>query len=417
MAERELYLNDQEPEFPFELVKPSLQWLHEFLASNITITADASQLLPPSLAPLLDTLLVFTRARTSAFHGLQHYRLCQTLAARLNSALSSVGASYHRVELVRRGPGQFFITSSNSPRFCWDTHLTHRLIGQNLDYFAPGHITKEPHPPRGRIVFVEKQSVKAVMAEMVILSVLDDPRVRDEMHSFSDTKQHLFNRSMELLGLPYRFKWTFETEEVRENVVNIMKASTPPSSAWWETNCYFVNGYGFPDLLQDLSPYCSFESNYDLWWPLIQTTFTFMLKYKRTELWFSSPTIGLAYWTEMSNIFEQIRAATESILDSEQMSYLVDDFTERLKVLADEVDRSPLPESSDLLQPPSFPRSFWRTFWIKYCDFRQWFSYKFGLTREFMKIHLFERSKLRKPLIRQGIFNPPSSVPDRVPFR
>lgn len=415
MAERHLYHNYEEPEFPYELISPSLDWLHEFLASNVTITADAKNLLPPSIALVLDTLLVFTRARTSALHGLQYYKLCHTLVIRLNTALSSVGALYHRVELVRRGPAQFFITSTNSPRFSWNTCLTHRVVGQNLDYFAPGHLTKEPHPPRGSILFIEKQSLKAVIAEMVILSVLDDPSVCDEMHSFNNAKQDLYNRSMRMLGLRYRFKWIFNTATAREDVVKVMKSATPPPLWWWESNCYFVNGYGFADLVQEPKPYCSFASHHELWWPMIQTTFTFMIKYKRTELWFSSPTTGLSYWMEMSNLFEQIRTATESIFDSEHMS-LVDDFSKRLKELADAAERSPLQQSSHLLQPRSYPSSLWGIFGMKCCIYRRWLSYTIRYIWENVKLHIFERYKLREPLVREGISTPPNSIGDHFLF-
>ena len=90
-----------------------------------------------------------------------------------------------------RGLAQFFITLTNSPRFCWDTRFTHRTIGQNLDYFAPGHMLKGSHPVCGSILFIEKQSLKAIIAELMILSLLEDLDVRTEMERFNDTRQSL----------------------------------------------------------------------------------------------------------------------------------------------------------------------------------------------------------------------------------
>ena len=405
MAEQHLYANEQEPVFPYRLVLPHLSWLPEFLASNVTTSAEPSKLLPPSIAPIIDTLLVFTRARTSALHGFHHYRLCQTLVVRLNVVLRLVGATSHRIELVKRGPAQFFITSTKSPRFCWDTRLTHRIIGQNLDYFAPGHITDGSQPVRGSILFIEKQSLKAITAELVILSVLEDPVVRTEMEWFNDTRQSLYNRSMEGLGLSYRFKWVFNSAEARENVIATMKAPTPPPSAWWEANCYFVNGYGFPGLVQEPSPFCSFASHHQLWWPMIQRAFTFSMEYRRIEIW---PRMDIVYWKEMSEVFQEIRTATESLVDLERISSLVDEFTGRLEELANAVDRTPLFEQPCHLPAPPYP-SRWT---IKHRAYGRWLSWRMRWVWENVKLHVFERSKLRKPLVRQGIVTPPGAIGD-----
>jgi len=62
---------------------------------------------------------------------------------------------------------------------------------------------------------------------------------------------------MERLGLSYRLKWVFNSVEIRENVVATMKEPTAPPLAWWEANCYLVNGYGFPGLVQESCPFVS----------------------------------------------------------------------------------------------------------------------------------------------------------------
>jgi len=82
------------------------------------------------------------------------------------------------------------------------------------------------------------------------------------MEWFNDTRESLYNRSTEGLGLRYRFKWVFNSVEARENVVATIKAPTAPPLAWWEANCYLVNGYGFSGLVQEPCLFGSFASHY-----------------------------------------------------------------------------------------------------------------------------------------------------------
>ena len=108
MAERALYQNTDEPEFPFSDVIPStLDWLPSFVSS-----AADTPLAPKNrnldLSPsLFDTVLVFARARTAALYLLYEFEACQSLVSSLNSILENIGTSealYHKLELVRRGP-------------------------------------------------------------------------------------------------------------------------------------------------------------------------------------------------------------------------------------------------------------------------------------------------------------------------
>jgi len=407
MAERCLYNNEQEPTFPSQAMM-RLDWLPEFLASHITTSG--SRRTSPNIAPLLDTILVFTRARTSALHGLEHWGICRALATRLNSVLASIGASHHRIELVRRGPAQFFITCTHSPRFSWDFKLTHRVIGLNLDFFAPGHITKAPRPPRGRILFVEQQTLKVLTEELVVLSALDNPGVLEEMKTFNDTKELLFNESMIMLGLPYRFKWIFNSAAARDTVAERMKSSQPPSLEWWESNCYFVNGFGFPELCQEGMPFCSFASHYVEWWPVIQATFEFILTYKRNELWCAGPTNGLPYWDAMSDLFKEIRNSTEAISDATQIILVANSFNLRLNSLADLARAS---QTGDLeYQYPEPMLSFRQSCHV--C--MQWWSIKFRFIWEILKMYIFERYKLREPLVREGIWTPSNTAGDELLF-
>jgi hypothetical protein len=289
-------------------------------------------------------------------------------------------------------------------------------VGRNLDYFAPGHITTDLNTPQGSILFIEKQSLKVLVAELVILSALDRPNICDEMQSFNDARQELFNYSMRMLGLPYQFKWVFNTSAVRDGIAEIMMASVPPSSIWWESNCYFVNGFSFPDLVQEAGPFCSFASHYELWWSMIQTTFQFILKYKRVELWFSSPATALPYWTAMGDIFGRIKTATESITDAARVASLADDFKAELNALAKQADDSTSHQFNSKASSRSPPTSPWTTFHQTcYKCLQSWAAGSRSVC-ETIKLQVFERYKLREPLVRKGIWVPPNAIADHILF-
>src|SRR5947207_2273425 len=107
MAESSLYLNAYEPLFPFDQLRQKLSWLPGYLASHLS--EDDSD------ASLLNTVLVFTRARTAALFHMGNWNQVHHLAKHLNAAAQAVGASYHKLELVRFG-GMFFVTCHRSPR-------------------------------------------------------------------------------------------------------------------------------------------------------------------------------------------------------------------------------------------------------------------------------------------------------------
>ena len=86
----------------------------------------------------------------------------------------------------------------------------------------------------------------------------------------------------------------------------------------------FVNGFGFPDIVQAPWPFCSSESKYILWWPLLQYTFSFTMTYKRVDLWFSNSATSFPYWNAIDDMFKRIKVATESVSNPEQAATLID---------------------------------------------------------------------------------------------
>jgi len=122
--------------------------------------------------------------------------------------------------------------------------------------------------------------------------------------------------------------------------------------------------------------------------------------------------MDILYWKEMSEVFQQIRTATESIVDPERISSLVDEFTARLEQLANIANWTPLFEQPFHLSTPPY-HSRWK---IKHLAYGRWLSWRMRWVWKTVKLHVFERSKLRKPLVRQGIFARPGTIGDLFLF-
>jgi len=81
---------------------PHSGWLELYLSSREERTSGADIDYFPSL---LDTVLVWSRARTTGFHPSYRYRDCQLFAFSLNATLERAGASAdcHQLRLVPLG--------------------------------------------------------------------------------------------------------------------------------------------------------------------------------------------------------------------------------------------------------------------------------------------------------------------------
>jgi hypothetical protein len=297
MAEHALYFNTSEPPFPFDKIRPKLSWLPYYLSTHITTNNSDCY---------LNIILVFSRARTSALLTMDDsWAEVRKLTSRLNAAAESVNASHHKLELLRCG-GMFFITCRQSPRFQWTLPMSHYEVGRNLDYFAPGHISRDPLEVRCAVRFLERHSLSQITSETVLLRYLDSPSVVEEFQKYNATRENLYNTSMERLGLEYRVKCIVMTPDVLEDVALTMANPTPPSARWWEDHCYFVNGTFFPDVLVHTKfNFCGYETRFVEYWPLIQLTFYFVLGYKRYEYCETSEGTESVYCKSMASLFQR----------------------------------------------------------------------------------------------------------------
>jgi hypothetical protein len=382
MAERVLYHNDSEPVFPYEHVLPQLSWLPSYVASY----QDPAQVSwNGELVAIIDTLLVFCGARTSCLHALQFYSVCEPLVARLNFILGSLSFEKYQLDIVRRGSSAgvrlFFVVRKRNPRFIWNRHLTHKEVGSNLDMFAAGHFERRPSGPGGVSMILEQSMILPVFNEAVLLEYLT-LGVKERFIEFNKKKEKLYNDTMELLGLDFRFLWLFESQELHNEVAGHMKMQEPPPREWWLGNYAFVVGYSvYDEVIWDGSAFCGWDSCYEIYWGLIQQAHDFCLKYRREEQWQSHKDEN-SFWVRSSELLDKIRVVVGRPVSPDVADAVVSNYTARLKQLADLGDNIPARPQ----KPISSPRSL--TFYRVQVE-------EYGRAIwEAVKLHLFERYKL-----------------------
>ena len=397
MAENLLYFNTDEPQFPFGLMTTRLLWLPAYLSTHMSDRDPG--------VPLLNTVLVFSRARTAALLSMRDWNQVSRLAERLNAAAESI-ASHHKLELVPHS-GMFFVTCRQSPRFQWTLPMSHYNIGRNLDYFAPGHMRTDPNEKTWGVIFIEKRSLCALTAEAVFHHALDNECVRNEFQRFNDVRVRLFNSAMEQLGLDYQFKCVVMAPNMPELIALTMANPSPPPPGWWDDNCYFVNGTMIPGVLSDTRfNFCGYQSKYNRYWPLIRLTFYFVLSYKRYEYHHSTDS---TYWKSMESLLLRIKSICEQ------------DIVEDLPSVFVEIEESfkSLVESAQL--NPEYESDFQATI-ARQLHLRKTWSYRLDNLKNKCRVmsrvvymHVFERFKLRPRLVRESVDYPPSG--DAIVFR
>jgi hypothetical protein len=396
MAEKSLYGNDNEPDFPFEAVAPFLvPWLPAFLASQ---PSKPSGVAHDSLTALLDVILVYARVRTAALHKMQHWNICQSLVSHLNNALEHAGpadSNHHRLELVRRNPRNFFIVCSNSPRFHWKTLLTHLEVGQNLDYSGAGHFD-HPNGPLVKVQFVERTTMRQLYAEMVLLQSLEEKDHKERFQKINDMKEEMYNHVMETFGLPYRFKWiqSIDEQSESESIKKTITDSTPPTPSWWERNAYKINSLGVQ------TPFCDFESKYRENWALIQYLYRFSQKNVQGK-YFPLRKISKfeVFWTTIESKFEEIRQELHTEMTTEQIDTRITQLQIDFKIVEEIAE---LYDQSELLVQ-SVPKWYevverMKLVFVIRTTFAAW---RVRLFLVDLGMRLFQRQKLRQPLVHQ----------------
>jgi hypothetical protein len=404
MAELALYGNENEPRFPYELLRGMSSyimekklidvgqlstWLPDYLAQQPTN-------IPGCLDELLNVILVFARARTSSFQAYSYDKV-RNLVKWLNSAAESVGASHHKMELVRRGPHSHFITCSKSPRFNWRISLTHRDIGMNLDYFAPGHMLALTGIPYCTVYFIEENTLQRVMSEFVSMDCISDSIMREKFRRFNRTKENLFNEAMEGFGLDYRFKCVVRWPDSLDCIKKVLEDPTPPPLSWWDDCGYLVNLCSIPGMSATPTHcFVNFQAQHEAYWPLIQDAFHFSIKYKRSR-WYCHRCRdkNTEYWKKMEIVMTRIRDACERDFDQEEFDLLRVEMKLELLLLAekgDELIKCPYTITRSHFKRPS--RTLKRL---------RMFFYKLRTIKDAFYLYTFQRQKLRRPLVRMDM--------------
>jgi hypothetical protein len=236
MAESCLFGNFDEPTFPYQLVAALLAWVPAYI-DGLTPNRGRNHQQARLYIVLVNTFLVFSRARTSATFDDIDISICRDFANRLNSTLRSLpetcGAAHHQIEVVRRNNFSIFITCSRSPRFIWKHYLTHHEVGVNLDYAAPGHLRIGDTVSRSKgseIVEISTHVHSSIVGEVVLIDYVTD---MPALEKFIERKTSLFNSTMARLKLPYRFDSIWSDSNTIPDVEQAMRSETPPSVDWW----------------------------------------------------------------------------------------------------------------------------------------------------------------------------------------
>jgi len=406
MAEQALYNNVNEPPFPFEAVRSHLTWLPAYLNQKIVFPSE-------DLEPFLSTILVFARARTATLQGWPWYEDISVLARRLNSILKKVHQPHHQIELVWRGGG-FFVTCSQSPRFIWKTRPTHREVGRNLDFFAPGHWA--PHEPSFVVHFVETSLGQLIMGEVVLANSINDPTVRKEFERFNSQREALYNNVMEQFGLSYRFKCFVVSQHDTESIPRVLAKAEPPSSDWWSEHWFYVNGRLVPDGIVDPAfAFCSPRTQYEKYWPLLQVMFTFVERYRRLEYWYTSEQTGISYWETLEAVCRKVKIEGEEDRDGQEVEDLITQIRSILGPLADQAEspqktpfQGQIPSKSRARPAKPVPR------WKRKLHQA---SIRYTWCRQIILIHVFQRHKLKKRLCYQGSPTACAPAADDAAFR
>jgi hypothetical protein len=394
MAERVLYDHLLDKEFQVSQLVDRLPWLPEVLAASEPSIPSASDPMTSNFRALLDTALVFGGARTAALHPVSCLKSAHDLVRRLNSILDT-SKNNLRLEIVYRGPSQFFITRACSPRFDWSVRLTHTQVGRNLDYFAAGHMFRPPFPDRGALFFIETNTTTVISVEAVLLESLSGFEFYNQLASFSDRKEQLMNETMQELDLKYRFKWFLNTPEERQVVKTFMEASVlPPNDEWWEKYFYLLNWPTEPDARPHLF-FCRHETHFRQHWPLLQFLYFFNSKYVRHEFFDINTHCDFDYWATIRTVFAEVEFTLTKESDLQESAKYCEEIKSRLQPLAAAADSFVSTRTGPVMFPQP-PKMHW-ALKLRY-GISQLF-YHASMKVEELKIWLFQRWKHRKPRI------------------
>jgi hypothetical protein len=292
--------------------------------------------------------------------------------------------------------------------------LTHRDVGRNLDFFAPGHVSITA--PKYCVSFVETESQQTIIAEAVLLEALKGD-VRNELEKFNRAREALFNSTMKSLGLRYRFKGIVEIPPTLcRSMPEFVLASNPPTQGWWEDNWVIVNNpcRFLPDnQLDSRFAFAGRGAKYEAYWPLIKATFHFLQKYGRTSYWYTSEETGVEFWKSVEDICARMRRKCNQKCSDDDTKRFIDEIIAEIDKLAKQADNPcKTPYSGKVRDPlpPQFPERI-RTSRLQPIRI---LGYKLTSAKGLAKLYLFQHYKLKNRLVRTGIDCCPPAADERA---
>lgn len=164
-----------------------------------------------------------------------------------------------------------------------------------------------------------------IVIEHVYLDLISNV---EEFKDFSRRKEE-FNSVMTRLGLPYRFKWVWEPCNIEETFDVVVNDERPPSLSWWQNNFYFLNRSDYSHFSM---AFCSPNSNYQQFWPFIQSFYRWMRGHKRNEIdLLQHP----QYWEKLEQFFTSVSI----LLEGERDEVVVGDMVREMEELTSYRDR------------------------------------------------------------------------------
>lgn len=319
---------------------------------------------------LMNTILVFTKARTATLLGNEWLDLSTDFVERLNRCLDLLPKSVHgkgRLQIVPRKIQVFFIVYDDNRRFNWSRTLSHQDVGRNLDFCGQGHIYGEGVKRRFTVTVYAFEG--AAQHHITIEGVfLDDVSDISPINSFFDKRTSLYNHTMVQLGLPYKFGHFWRDWHDQQQLQRVMSSPTPPTHEWWAANYPFVNQMQFR--MSFVSELTLFEQHW--------STLTAVYRHLSAN----PPKLFNECSEELDHLFQEMNTYFRSpVIDYPSATSSTDDQT-KLFARFTTFDFVPVDCQDDLT-----------------CIVRSGAKRFIGALLESLRTHTLERQKLRPPLV------------------
>jgi len=204
---------------------------------------------------------------------------------------------------------------------------------------------------------------------------------------------------MEKLGLKYRFKCIFEFPQTHDEIRSVMTQTTPPTKEWWDDHCYHLHRIGEMGSIRAGILFCDFQTRYYEYWELIRSVYSFGLKYFPLVLSKINTHCQFDFSERLNLVLLEVLGKTAKRMTPDEYELLLNQTRHEFEALAgaaeDYLEWQRLYEPKKEQKPTACRERFGDYVWVIVSRLKS-----FGLD---LYIHLFQRWKLRKPLVYNGL--------------